>query len=507
MPPLRPFRPSDDFCSHPPLFPHVAPPIPRHPLPPPHIAPPLLPPPPPQVSTSSTESAWERGLRHAKEMIVKATKRKEEEIDFDDKRFNAGVDDDEATSHSRHSHHSKNSEDSYSYEGSLGSGRSPSNYHSKNKERHSNREEYWNSEYERRRRLAFESAPWNDEQTLSSRTTTRSRESAEHYRDPWRRSKSPPSKWNSSRKNLEGSSGSKRSHSMSSISGTESGSDVSGSESFSGSDNSFTGSNSIYSDGSDISGRSPRSRKERPRHRDKPRSSVKNKSKPPSHPTSSQKEKPVSKPSLVKDRAHVHVTSKNRSSRSSIDDEANNTGLNKKLRGVALPPPPPASKPRRDSWSDSESGSMSRSGSSMYSGSETGDSDAFSAESDVEEERKMKNMRIKEGVKYFSSKSLSNQHISKRSKIRSSASPVPEVSGPSKKAKVSQNTNPSNKLDKQSTIKSRHSSPPLSSKISLSPSSPITKKVAHFPNTQNDATQKKPIKMTFMKKVNNKKFN
>lgn len=85
--------------------------------------------------------------------------------------------------------------------------------------------------------------------------------------------------------------------------------------------------------------------------------------------------------------------------------------------------------------------------------------------------------------------------------MRSSSSPVAEMSGPSKKAKMSLTTNPSNKLEKQSTLKSRHSSPPLSPKLSLSPP-PLTKKVAHSPTAQNDATQKKPIKMTFKKKVN-----
>jgi zinc finger CCCH domain-containing protein 18 len=430
-------------------------------------------------------------------MIVKATKRKEEEIDFDDKRFNAGVDDDEATSHSRHSHHSKNSEDSYSYEGS------PShNYHSKSKERHSSRDEYWNSEYERRRRLAFESAPWNDEQAPPPRSSTRSRKSAEHYRDPWRRSKSPPSKWNPSRKGLEGNTGSKRSHSMSSISGSESGSDVSGSESFSGSDDSFTGSESVYTDGSDFSARSPRSRKERGIQRDKARSSrtVKSRSKP-SHSTHSQRDKSLPKSSSVRDRAQAHAASKSRSSRSSLDDEASNTGLSKKMRVAPPPPPPQTSKPRRDSWSDSESGSMSRSRSSIYSGSETGDSEGFTGESDLEDERRMKNTRIKDNVKSYASKSLSNQHTSRRSKMRSSSSPVAEMSGPSKKAKMSLTTNPSNKLEKQSTLKSRHSSPPLSPKLSLSPP-PLTKKVAHSPTAQNDATQKKPIKMTFKKKVN-----
>ncbi|XP_057691907.1 zinc finger CCCH domain-containing protein 18 [Corythoichthys intestinalis] len=53
-----------------------------------------LPPPPPPVESPS-ESAWERGLRHAKEMLKKATIRKEQEPDFEEKRFNVTIGEDE----------------------------------------------------------------------------------------------------------------------------------------------------------------------------------------------------------------------------------------------------------------------------------------------------------------------------------------------------------------------------------------------------------------------------
>jgi nuclear protein NHN1 len=130
-------------------------------------------------------------------MIVRASRRKEEEIDFEDKRFNLGVEDD-TSRHSRTSHNSRDSSNS------------PLD----------NR--YDDDEYERRRRLAFESAPWNNDEPIRS---------AETYRDPWRRSKSPPS-GPKFRRPIPGSrSGSKRSHSMSSISASGSdSSEFSGSE-------------------------------------------------------------------------------------------------------------------------------------------------------------------------------------------------------------------------------------------------------------------------------------
>ncbi len=152
---------------------------------------------PQQNQSAGSESAWERGLKQAKEMIVRASRRKEEEIDFEDKRFNLGVEDD-TSRHSRTSHNSRDTSNS------------PLD----------NR--YDDDEYERRRRLAFESAPWNNDEPIRS---------AETYRDPWRRSKSPPS-GPKFRRPIPGSrSGSKRSHSMSSISASGSdSSEFSGSE-------------------------------------------------------------------------------------------------------------------------------------------------------------------------------------------------------------------------------------------------------------------------------------
>lgn len=58
--------------------------------------PPYMPPhvrPPPGVPTTepNSESAWERGLRTAKEMMRRANKRKEQDVDFDEKKMNLSL--------------------------------------------------------------------------------------------------------------------------------------------------------------------------------------------------------------------------------------------------------------------------------------------------------------------------------------------------------------------------------------------------------------------------------
>ncbi|XP_035216673.1 zinc finger CCCH domain-containing protein 18-like isoform X1 [Stegodyphus dumicola] len=52
------------------------------------VPPPLPPPPPP----TPVETAWERGLREAKELVKKANERKKEEPDFEEKRLNLSID-------------------------------------------------------------------------------------------------------------------------------------------------------------------------------------------------------------------------------------------------------------------------------------------------------------------------------------------------------------------------------------------------------------------------------
>ncbi|XP_027629242.1 zinc finger CCCH domain-containing protein 18 [Tupaia chinensis] len=80
-----------------PFPPNGAPPLGPHPLMPASpwggpVVDEILPPPPPEPPT---ESAWERGLRHAKEVLKKATIRKEQEPDFEEKRFTVTIGEDE----------------------------------------------------------------------------------------------------------------------------------------------------------------------------------------------------------------------------------------------------------------------------------------------------------------------------------------------------------------------------------------------------------------------------
>lgn len=80
-----------------PFPPNGAPPLGPHPLMPANpwggpVVDEILPPPPPEPPT---ESAWERGLRHAKEVLKKATIRKEQEPDFEEKRLTVTIGEDE----------------------------------------------------------------------------------------------------------------------------------------------------------------------------------------------------------------------------------------------------------------------------------------------------------------------------------------------------------------------------------------------------------------------------
>ncbi|XP_066587829.1 zinc finger CCCH domain-containing protein 18-like isoform X2 [Prorops nasuta] len=82
--------------------PHAAPPHEYRPhieRPPPPIVRPIMnyggPPHPPKAEELPTESAWERGLRHAKEMMRKANKRKESDMDFEEKKMNLSLGQDE----------------------------------------------------------------------------------------------------------------------------------------------------------------------------------------------------------------------------------------------------------------------------------------------------------------------------------------------------------------------------------------------------------------------------
>ncbi|XP_046659250.1 LOW QUALITY PROTEIN: zinc finger CCCH domain-containing protein 18-like [Homalodisca vitripennis] len=76
-PPMDPYRPIERPMMGPPVY-QQQPPVPRK-----EEAPPLV------------ESAWERGLRQAKEMLRKSSKRKETEVDFEEKKMNLSLGQDE----------------------------------------------------------------------------------------------------------------------------------------------------------------------------------------------------------------------------------------------------------------------------------------------------------------------------------------------------------------------------------------------------------------------------
>ncbi|KAH9526825.1 uncharacterized protein LOC124493044 [Dermatophagoides farinae] len=174
---------------------------------------PILPLPTPTVAhkpkiqhQSSSESAWERGLKQARELISRASKRKEVEEDFDHKRYT----------------NTEKSQEPYNELEPSGSptlpplpappptstsllGNPPSK---RRRHSHSSSED----EMERRHRLAYDAAPWNNPRELGSTgqpysSSSNYRSSRSNYyssqysrsstggndsfRDPWRRSKSP----------------------------------------------------------------------------------------------------------------------------------------------------------------------------------------------------------------------------------------------------------------------------------------------------------------------------
>lgn len=146
-------------------------------------------PPPAPPAASQTESAWERGLKQARELLSKASKRKEEEVDFENKRFNM------TTAESI----PPLAEVNVQFNNRMRSSREKSPM--QKRRRHSPHSSSEEDEVERRHRLAYDAAPWNNPsssnyQSGNYRSSSRpnyssSNRSAETYRDPWRRSKSP----------------------------------------------------------------------------------------------------------------------------------------------------------------------------------------------------------------------------------------------------------------------------------------------------------------------------
>ena len=173
IPPLQPpTAVLGAFATRPPLL-GLKPARPFFPVPP------LLPAP-----SDPMASNWERGLRSAKERLAKAKERKESESDFDDKRLNMTVADETAAhryaqsarnaypgreppAYSGRERRSPASEQRPSYH-SSGSHHYASSYSQSRDYRqgHYSQQSHDESEYERRQRLAYQSAPrpeeWND---------------------------------------------------------------------------------------------------------------------------------------------------------------------------------------------------------------------------------------------------------------------------------------------------------------------------------------------------------
>ncbi|XP_075571415.1 zinc finger CCCH domain-containing protein 18 isoform X3 [Pelecanus crispus] len=206
-----------------PFSPNGAPPIGPHPLMPANpwggpVVDEILPPPPPDPPT---ESAWERGLRHAKEVLKKATMRKEQEPDFEEKRFTVTIGEDEREF---------------------------------DKENEFFRD--WNYRITRDvRDPARQPEPPKKEKEATTITTTQSKR-ADEWKDPWRRSKSPkkklgvsvsPSRARRRRKTSASSASASGSSRSSSRSSTYSGSGSSRSRSRSSSYSSYSSRSSRHS--------------------------------------------------------------------------------------------------------------------------------------------------------------------------------------------------------------------------------------------------------------------
>ena len=169
------------------------------------------------------ESGWERGIKTARERIVRANERKEKDVDFNEKRLNMSVEDDDGYRSSRSGYHYSSREEYYSSHdrrsphGHHGSS-SSSNLYSKYAEqyysessrsgryqdapprddRYSRDRRDRESEYERRQRLALESAPKEWQEGRERHYDTYGRSSGrpdsrrpDDYVDPYRRSPNP----------------------------------------------------------------------------------------------------------------------------------------------------------------------------------------------------------------------------------------------------------------------------------------------------------------------------
>lgn len=193
-------------------------PLPPMPL---YAHPGLLQPPPiphPHMQRPVQESGWERGIKTARERIVRANERKEKDVDFNEKRLNMSVEDDDGYRSSKHHYSSReeyySSHDRRSPHGSHSSSslysKYAEQYYSESRgsryqdtaprdERYSRERRDRESEYERRQRLALESAPkeWQEDRRRQydyARSTTRNpdiRRPDDYPADAYRRSPNP----------------------------------------------------------------------------------------------------------------------------------------------------------------------------------------------------------------------------------------------------------------------------------------------------------------------------
>lgn len=168
----------------------------------------------------STESAWERGLKQARELISRASKRKEVEEDFDNKRHNLSVKNQEPFDDDERSGSPTVPPELSSSSTSL-IANNPTSLMKRRRHSHSSSED----EMERRHRLAYDAAPWNNPREFGSHSSgqppysssssnyrsrtnyssqySRSIGANDSYRDPWRRSKSPQSRQSSYNRNRD----------------------------------------------------------------------------------------------------------------------------------------------------------------------------------------------------------------------------------------------------------------------------------------------------------------
>uniref|UniRef100_A0A023ETG0 Putative neuroproteinsis n=1 Tax=Aedes albopictus TaxID=7160 RepID=A0A023ETG0_AEDAL len=191
---------------------------------------------PPQVRPQEPvgESAWERGLRTAKEMMRKATKRKEQDIDFEDKKMNLSLTQDELE---KDNYYTRGSPESPSYGVRPPVAAAPYEFNAPPVTAKFTRpgpapfEEDAFGRTHRYRELPSHRMPQYEDEDPSKRRNRATREvivqRADEWNDPWMRSKSPAREKRSARRDRRSYSNSSSYSSSSSSSRSGSSSDSS----------------------------------------------------------------------------------------------------------------------------------------------------------------------------------------------------------------------------------------------------------------------------------------